>query len=272
MRLLITGTGGFVGGYLSYYFRHYDITAIASRDLDLTDTNRVQKFFQEHGIFDAVINCAAQGRFQATAKDENILRTNLKIFANLMHNRSQYRQLINFGSGAEFGLSNNINLATEDSIYDYIPDESYGLSKNIIARWCDHVPEIYNIRIFGLFDKTEPPRRLISGFIEHAKNRQPFIVNNDRYADYVSARDLAILVDHTLKGDVTDSNINMVYKEKYRLSDLLRKYCNIHNIDENLINVASESTNNYTGSSSTIDKYNFKFNGLDAGLQEYQYE
>jgi len=272
MRLLITGTNGFIGGYLSHYFRHYDVTAIASRDLDLTDTSRVQSFFDNHETFDAVINCAAQGRFQATAKDENILRNNLKMFANLIHNRKRYQRLINFGSGAEFGLSNNINLVTENSIYDHMPDESYGLSKNIIARWCDCTPGAHNIRIFGVFDKTEPPRRLISGFIEHAKNGQPFIVNNDRYADYVSARDLAILVDHTIKGDVSDTNINMVYREKYRLSDLLRKYCGIHNIDKNLIDVANESTNNYTGSSSNIDKYNFKFNGLDAGLQEYQYE
>lgn len=272
MKVLITGASGFLGNYLKNYLSKYQVTALTSSDLDLSDVGTVVDFFNKSEQFDVIVNCAAKGRYSATAKDEEILRTNLKIFMNLMSCQHKFARLINIGTGAEFGLNNNVVQAKESDIFQVSPDESYGLSKNIISRMATALPNVYTVRLFGCFDPSEPSRRLLSGFIESIKTNGSFTVTNDRYADYVSVKDFALLIDMIIQGQVTDRDLNMVYKEKYMLSEILRKYCNLHNIDDKVITVANSIDKNYTGSSGLLDRYNFDFQGLDAALKEYKYE
>lgn len=272
MKVLITGANGFLGNYLKTYLNKYQVTALASSDLDLSDASAVCNFFGASEKFDVIINCAAKGRYAATARDEQILSTNLKIFMNLLTQSYKFERMINIGTGAEFGLTRNVDLAKESDIFQVLPDESYGLSKNIISRIATDLPNVHTVRLFGCFDPSEPPKRLLSGFIESIKTKGSFTVTNDRYADYVSVTDFAVLIDMIIQGRVVDKDLNVVYKEKYKLSEILRKYCNLHNIDERVITVANSVDNNYTGSSDLLDRYNFEFQGLDAALKEYKYE
>ena len=124
MNVLITGANGFLGNYLTSYLKKYQITALASSDLDLTDGQLVSKFFSSTEKFDVVVNCAAKGRYAATIKDEHILSSNLKIFMNLVDNRQHFGKLINIGTGAEFGLSDNVDSAKESEIFKFYMNSS----------------------------------------------------------------------------------------------------------------------------------------------------
>lgn len=273
MRILINGSNGFVGSFISSYFSKYDdVVALSREDLDFTDNKLVNDFFMQSKSFDAVINCAATGRYLANKIDNNIFSTNLNIYANLYNNRHAFKKLINIGTGAEFGLSNNINYVNETEIYKSYPIESYGFSKNIISRLINDTDNFYTVRIFGCFDLSEPPKRLISGFIEQIKNTGSFSVTNDRFADYVSLSDVALLIKKILLGEIHHRDLNMVYKEKYLISDILRKYCDLHGIDPSVINIKSSTTKNYTGSSALLDQYNLPFDGLEKSLKKYKYE
>ncbi len=64
--------------------------------------------------------------------------------------------MIHFGSGAEFDRNNHINCFEEDRVFDSMPEDFYGLSKNMIARKIvKHKTNIYNFRLFGCFGKMK---------------------------------------------------------------------------------------------------------------------
>lgn len=269
MKILITGAGGFVGNYLSKYFGDHEVTSVKSHELDLADPTAVSAYFQSHK-FDAVVNCAAKGRYHAMSQDQDILATNLKIFANLSANRDSFHRLVNIGSGAEFGLTRNIDQALESEIFNHMPPESYGLSKNLITRAIHQIDHFHNVRLFGCFDASEPSGRLISGFLQQYQESGQFTVTNDRYADYVCLQDLALLIDCVLHERVLDKDINMVYPEKLKLSEILKLYCRVHDLDASGIAIKSESDNHYTGHVQTLSKYQINFLGWEKGLAEYK--
>lgn len=271
MKLLITGANGFLGSYFSKHFKDYEVTALESKDLDLSKAELVDEYFADK-YFDIVLNCAAKGRYSAMSTDGVILSTNISIFVNLYNNRTKFGKLVNIGTGAEFGLSNNISVAKESSIDDVVCRESYGLSKNLITRMIRNIPNFYNVRLFGCFDPSEPSGRLLSGFKEKLSQQGKFQVTNDRYADYVSVKDLALVIENVFNGTITEKDINVVYKEKYKLSEFLKKFCEVHDKDQSVIEVVSSIGKNYTGSSDLLDKYNIPLQGLEAAFKEYPYE
>lgn len=271
MKLLITGANGFLGNYFVNYFKNYEVTALASKDLDLSKADLVDEYFSDKQ-FDIVLNCAAKGRYSAMSTDPDILSTNISIFINLYNNRNKFGKLVNIGTGAEFGLTNNIDHAKESDIDNVICKEAYGMSKNLITRMIRSVPNFYNVRLFGCFDPSEPGGRLISGFKEKLSQQGKFQVTNDRYADYVSVADLALVIQNVFDGVITDKDINVVYKEKYKLSEFLKKYCEVHGKDPSLVEVLSSMERNYTGSSELLDKYNIPLQGLENAFKNYPYE
>lgn len=271
MKILITGAGGFLGAYLKNYLHNYNVTALTSSELDLMDSTATTKHFSTNA-YDVVVNCAAKGRYQARDVDHGITDANMRIFMNLLANQYQFGKLINIGTGAEFGLRTDINQAQESDIYQILPVESYGFSKNIISRLITSVDNFYTVRLFGCFDPKEPPGRLLSGFIQNYKTKDIVEVTNDRYVDYVSVADFAKAIELFIQGVIVDKDINIVYKEKYLMSELFIKYCNIHGLDSGKIVVTSTSPNNYTGNSEKIENYLEHFQGLDKALEEYKYE
>jgi len=271
MKILITGAGGFLGSYLKNYLQGYDVTALTSSELNLMDPVATNNHFS-HNKYDIVINCAAKGRYQARDVDHSITDANMRMFMNLLANQYKFGKLINIGTGAEFGLSSNIDQAKESDIYNMLPIESYGFSKNITSRLINSLDNFYTARLFGCFDPNEPPGRLLSGFIQNYKTKDRVEVTNDRYVDYVSVSDFAKIIRLFIQGVIVDKDFNVVYKEKYRMSELFIKYCNIHGLDSDKVVVTSTSENNYTGDSTKIEKYLRHLQGLDNALKEYKYE
>lgn len=270
MRILITGGNGFIGRYLKQHLSaQHDVTAPSSKELDLTDSNAVREFFKDQ-YFDAVIHSAVRGRNNVTEKSADVCSEIISMFENLFEHSQHYNKFIQFGSGAEFGLDSTIDNAHEDDILNCYPQESYGLGKNIIARAIRVIPNFFTLRLFSCFDPSETDNRLLAKFKKTVEAEQIFKIDQDRYVDFVSLRDIAIVVDAVLNNEITDNDINVVYQQKWLVSDILKKYCEVNGVNANQIVVTETNDKNYTGNGDRLAKYNLNLEGMVPTLQRYK--
>lgn len=67
MKILLFGSGGLLGRYLTREFAHHDLTAVTHKQADITDAQRLDELLAQH--WDAVINAAAICDFDACEAD-----------------------------------------------------------------------------------------------------------------------------------------------------------------------------------------------------------
>lgn len=268
MNILITGADGFLGAYFKNYFSNYNVIAPSRYEFDFAKTEHVAKILA-HDI-DVVLHCAVNGRYTPLDINDSITYNNLSMFKNFVDSKHRFKKLINIGTGAEFGLNYNISNIQENKILDVDPVESYGLSKNRISREILKLENFYTLRIFGVFDQSEPTGRLLSSLDEKLRMQLEFPVKNNRYFDYVSALDLAKVVEFYIHNNNLDKDINVVYEEKFKISDICKKYSEIKNLNSNLIKIESTSFNDYTGDGTKLKSLNLKIDGLEKSLEKYQ--
>ena len=184
-------------------------------------------------------------------------------------NKTHYNRFVTFGSGAEFGLDRNIENFTETQLLECFPKESYGFSKNIIARTILNTENFYNLRLFSCFHGTESDKRLLKKFIKSVEADEQFFIDKDRYVDFMGLHDVALVVNAVLSNEITERDLNVVYANKFKVSYLLIRYCELHSINTNYVQVSGNSDINYTGDGSRIDLYGIKLTGLDESLKNY---
>ena len=268
MKILVTGGSGFIGSYLKDHLQH-EIIAPSSSELNLLEADEVVDYLATHK-FDAVVHCAVVGRNNVYETNDEIAAKNLLMFCNLELGKKYYKKFINFGSGAEFGLDQDIELAYEDTVQYCEPKESYGFSKNLIAKCILKASKkFYNLRLFGCIDPSEGDNRLITKFRNTVKEGRKFIIDSDRYIDFFTLEDVTTVVEAVLDGRITDKDINLVYPVKMMTSDVLAKYCKVKNIDPGLI-VVTGYGKNYTGDGNRLGKYNLNLAGLEATFERYE--
>lgn len=267
MKILITGAGGFLGQYLARELAEYEIHAFTRSQLNLADANAVQEHFSV-ASYDCVIHCGAAGRNTPLVEDWNIVSNNLASMINLMTHKQKFRQLINIGTGAEFDVSQPIDNAKETDIFLCNPRQSYGLSKNIITRYLSEQPNCFTLRLFGCFDSSEDNRRLLKKFHSVISSGNKFDIQ-DRPFDMISAKDFAVIVRAVLNKKIAHRNINCVYAQKRRLSEILSVYCDKHGLNSSLINVVGLGPS-YTGNGDILSKYRLNLEGLEQALINYE--
>ena len=271
MNILITGASGFIGKYLKTYLSNeHELCTPSSSELDLSNTIAVNDFFKDRQ-FDAVIHTAVQGRNNVYDVDSKIANDIVNMFINLLGNRQHYKTLINFGSGAEFGLDRNINNCAEDDILNVIPIEGYGLGKNIVARTILGMSNFYNLRVFSCFDPSEESNRLITKFKKISEQGGIFEISQDRYVDFVSLQDIATVVNEALNNQLMYTDINIVYQNKILLSDLLYTYCQLHSISTDRVVITGTSDKHYTGNGNRLASLGLNLEGILPTLQRYKH-
>lgn len=270
MKILLTGSTGFLGRYFYTFFKdRYDVTALSHADLNLEDPVLVTEFLK-NTYFDIVIHTAVAGRELVQSVDKNIADQNLQMFFNLYSNREHYGKFINFGSGAEFGLDRDIDLFHEDEIFNCFPKESYGFSKNIIARVIRNTDKFYNLRVFSCFDSSETDNRLLKKFLKSVEQGLVFTVDQDRYVDFISLTDLAKVTELVIQGKILNKDFNVVYKEKMLVSEMLKLFAAQHSIDSSFVNTTNTKGKSYTGNGELLDQYKISLDGLEKSLTNYQ--
>lgn len=267
MKILITGAGGWLGRYLTTALApEHDVVAADRQALDVANAAQVAQHFKTVS-YDAVVHCAAAGRYTPAVEDWNIVNNNLAGTINLMVHQHSFGRLINIGTGAEFDIAQHIDCVDEDEIFHRNPSQSYGLSKNIIARCLSNYPNFYTLRLFGCFDPGEDSTRLMKKFHSVVAAGQEFKLQ-DRPFDMISAEDFATVVRSVLAGEIVDNNLNCVYAEKHRLSDILKLYCDSHALDSGLLTVTGQGLC-YTGSGDRLSKYDLPLHGLEKSITTY---
>ena len=264
MRIAILGAKGFLGSYLTEHLIHNHYIIPVTRDtLDLTDYNQVDAWLGKAAP-DVIINCAVSGGGK-NVNDINYsdVQRDLTIFLNFYNNQS-VKKYINIGSGAEFDRRTNITNAEEWDILNARPLESYGFTKNMIARMVMRRQNFYTLRLFGCFDSSEPDIRLFKKFKRDGK-----ITIQDKYFDYISADDFARIVEHYCTSTDLFKDLNCVYEQKMLLSEQLRMFAKYH-VPNGLIDSKMEKGLNYTGSNRNLSKLKIPLKGLEQGIKDYE--
>lgn len=272
MKVAVLGARGFIGTYLCTYLwtMNYDVLPVVRETVDLADYTAVDQWLETHKP-DIVVNAAISGGgVNVDEKNFSDLENNLTVFFNFFNSYKSFRY-INIGSGAEFDKSKDIYLAYEPSIVYCKPKDTYGLSKNIISRCVTKRNDFLTLRLFGCFHKNEPEFRLFKKFLSGQ-----FTVLQDRYFDYFSLEDFVKVVEYFCRPntEISLKDINCVYSEKYKLSEILSKLKKIKNLD---IPIYTDGVTHYhyTGSSMCLDtlreRQDFpKLAGLEKGLEKYE--
>jgi nucleoside-diphosphate-sugar epimerase len=268
---MITGANGFIGSYLSSYFREigHQIFECGRDKLDMLDTNAVKQFFNST-YFDMVIHCALVGRENIhelkQSMTDSIVKDNLRIWDNLVNNRHRFKRLINIGSGHEFDINNSVDYAEEKDIFSAEPIHSYGYVKNFIARDIPQYEHFYNLRLFGVFHYTESPKRFFRKI--QTQSKREFHIPQDRYFDFINLEDIPPMIDIILNGEAKHRDINLVYKDKMLLSELAHMFNAITMSNTNII-VDDPNGLSYTGDHRKFESYNTFKMGFPLGFLRY---
>jgi len=260
MRILILGARGTVGGLLAQELgKKYSITAITRDQIDLLDSYAVNKFFNTNA-FDVVLDCAINPNSRLDAPQQ-VSSDNLVLFANLYANRHQFGRVIHFCSGAEFDASKPITCAREEELFWHRPQDPYGSSKNSTARISYSSENFYNLRLFGVFYPTELPRRLLPRLLS---NRVTMI--HDKYFDYLYLEDLLPVVEYYIHtATPTYKDINVVYQEKQLLSEFVREFVKIKDLDVK-IPIDPVMGYDYTGNGDRFRELDLPRLGIKTGM------
>ena len=192
MKVCVLGAGGFIGQNL---IRNTDWVGVTRRDLDLLNQDEVEEYFKTHK-YDVVIHCAAsidQLNTETTYK-------NLLMFENVV--RVFSGKLIYFSSGA--ALRGNP------------PTDPYGLSKWLIDKRIDMIPNAYSLRIWGCYGPGELPTR----FSAVCKRDGHINIDQDRYFDFIDVEDVnRVVLEFVSSKWEMPKCCDLIYPQKMLLSE-----------------------------------------------------
>jgi len=197
----VLGAAGFIGKNL---LRDTDWTGVTRQELDLTDPEAVKEYFRKHE-YDVVIHCAVIGGSRLRPDDGEVFYKNLLMFENVVV--AFKGKLIYFSSGA--ALRGNP------------PSDPYGMSKWLIDRRIETLPNAYSLRIWGCYGPGEPSTR----FSAVCKKEGHVVINQDRYFDFIDVEDVRKIVREYVSCKWEMPKVcNLVYPEKLLLSQWAEKF------------------------------------------------
>ena len=201
MKVCVLGAGGFVGKNL---LRDTDWVGVTRQDLDLTDQKAVEEYFGVHD-YDVVIHCAVVGGSRLSLDNGEVIHKNILMFENVI--KVFKGKLLYFSSGA--ALRGNP------------PTDPYGLSKWIIDRRIDTLPNAYSLRIWGCYGHNELPTR----FSAVCKREGHVVIDQDKYFDFIDIEDVRKIVqEYVVSKWMMPKTCNLVYPEKLLLSQWAERF------------------------------------------------
>lgn len=272
MKILITGGNGFLARELASYFtsNSHNVIITNRNSLDPTNYENTKAFFK-HVEVDALVHTAVIGGKRGHLESMQDIIDNLTMFNNLQSFSHKYKIMFNFGSGAEFDRRKNISKAEEPNIFNSLPADYYGLSKNLISRdivqKCDNA---YNLRLFGCFGVNEEPQRLFKATYDRFINGEDAVLHQNKWMDYFYAQDVGRVIEHIVENNSDDipKDINLCYEQKHKLSDYINKIKNLMNVNLGVIIQDDTYAYSYDGNAQRLKSLNIDLYGLDKGLQE----
>jgi len=221
MVILLTGRSGYIGRNLHEQMGgRYRILAPLRQELDLTDSDGVQRYLAQHHV-DAVIHCATTPGHRNAPQVSDLAARNIRMFLNLVRNRHLFGKMIYLGSGAIYDRRYDAPRVKEDDYDNHVPMDNHGFSKYVIAKLVEGCDNIVELRLFGVFGKYEDYAiRFISNAICKALYGLPITLKQNRRFDYIYVDDLPPVIDHFLHNPSTHKSYNVTSDETTELKAL----------------------------------------------------
>jgi len=210
-KVCVLGAGGFVGKNL---LRDTNWTGVTREELDLLDQKAVENYFDEHK-YDVVIHCAVMGGSRLAIDDGWVTHKNILMFENVV--RVFKGKLLYFSSGA--------------ALRGTPPTDPYGLSKWLIDRRIETIPNAHSLRIWGCYGSGE----LSTRFSAVCKREGHVVIDQDRYFDFIDIEDVRKIVGEYVNDVRHEKEYNLVYSEKLLLSQWAERFgatCEVRNTSE----------------------------------------
>jgi len=267
MNILVTGSNGYIGKSILNCKIKDAIFFHGNREtINLFDKESIKSFIKQNKI-DTIIHCAIEGGSRLKTDDANSFFNNILIFENLYYCKDLLHKVINLASGAEFDRQTNINLANEEIIFDRIPKDYYGLSKNIIAKKALTANNFFNLRVFGCFDENELDSRFIKTCILKSKRNETITIHEDKIMDFFYIQDLISIIKYFLLVNSVYQDINLSYKNKYKLSEIAKKIINETSSKSHII-IQKENGLNYNGNFDKLASLPIRLENFESSLQK----
>lgn len=255
MKILITGSNGVIGKFLSKKLKDHDVYTPKRNCVDFTNKQHVDDFFNSHSKFDLVLHCAVRGGNRLHKDNWDVLDDNIIMYYNLLSNKDSYSKFITFGSGAEM----------------YMSDSPYGLSKRVIAKSMLDQSNFYNIRIFSLFGEGEIETRFIRSALTKYVNNEPIDIHENKNIDFFYMEDLWTLVKYYIDTDNPPKEVDCCYNHNMMSLKKIAKIINTLGDYEVQINESNSYPTSYTGNKKVINSLPIELIGLEKGLKlEYE--
>lgn len=249
MNVLITGGNGYIAQSLKKGLEsRYTVTSITRQDFDLTDASKTKDWFSGRQ-FDVVIHTAICGGSRLRLDGPAVVDSNLKMYYNLLDNRSSFVRFINIGSGAEL----------------YHTNTPYGLSKYVIRQSLLDKDDFYNIRVFAVFDEHELNTRFIKANLLRYIQGTPLQIDSNKKMDFFYMKDFVSVVTHYIGGNNLQKEFNCKYSETLYLSEIADY---INQLGEYTVDIHTDmppAAVDYIGHYTPID---MDFIGLKDGIRE----
>lgn len=274
MKILLTGSGGFIGKNLKFYLQgKHQLLTPRSFELDLTNKEAVKEYFKTNDI-DFIIHCGSIGGAREIVDKDTTIEDNLAMVDNILLNKKTETKIILFGSGAMYDKSRNLHKVKETEIGKFVPYDLYGKSKLLIYEKIKDRNDVLMLNIFACYGYDEKENRFPSYAINQIIKGENININQNVIFDYLFVEDLEQIVEYFINNMPQDNIINITPTQSSSLLEIANIVKNISKKDIN-INVLNPKMNNeYTGDNSLLLKNysKIKFTSLENGLKKlYEY-
>lgn len=268
-KVLLTGSGGFVGKNLKPFLEGKGLEVIAprSKDFDFSDLKTVQKIVADFKP-DAFILSGFYG-INTPVPPQDIYEKNLQILNNFI-SQSAGKPIFTFGSGAEFDKSSDIVLAKDESWANTPPADLYGRAKYLISQEIKKHANVWNLRLFGVYGPHETSTRFITHAINCVLKNETITMRQNVRFSYLEVGDLCRLVYRFLQNSPTHKFINMVPPFTVETKTLAAMVNKIAGVKLPIIPAKEGLANEYTGAPENLLKEvpDFDFTPLETGVKK----
>lgn len=241
--VLISGSNGFIGRNLKEQLIGYRLLTPTHDMLNLEDENAVCDYFKSKKP-NVIIH--------SVGKDTDSMQTLLRMFLNLIKYKPEKCRLLHFGSGAEK------NSTTQ-----------YGLAKKIIDDITQLLPNVFNLRLYGVYGKYEDEnKRFLSVCCKSLLANKTITIWDNILFNYLYVNDLVKIVRLFIENTPSRKSYDICSPFTLYLSgwaNALMRYAN----KKTTIIIQENSGKSYTASNHELLKeFNVQFTPLDKSLTE----